>query len=150
MTTTTKTTGTAPNRMPPLAWVLPLLIGVAAFVAGGVVYGGHTRTVTVTTTVTATPTEVTSTMQLITTVTATPAALNSFKDGVRHVGTDIVPGTYRTPGLLGPVCYYSILDTADTADISNSTVVTGTTQVVLPAGKYFETSGGCQWTLVSE
>jgi hypothetical protein len=154
-------------------WLLPTSVGVVALLVGvGIGAGAKgsgaksaaasvvrtTATATMATTatatvqVTATPTDVVKTVQVTKRVVYTPPPLNSFSDGVQLIGTDIPAGTYKTTGqgdgsnAIG--CYYAILNSSNTEDISNNTIVTGPTRVVLPAGKYFDTTGGCEWARV--
>lgn len=145
-------------------WALPVGVGVVALLLGVGIGAGskpkaaaaaHTVTsvtATVTQQVTTTPTQVVSTQQVVTTVTFTPQPANQFTNGVQLVGTDIPAGTYKTDGqgdgsnAIG--CYYAILNSSDTNDISSNVIISGPTRVVLKAGKYFESSGGCSWARV--
>lgn len=76
----------------------------------------------------------------------------SFSDGTYHVGADIVPGRYKTPGpsvdAIVKDCYWE--RTRDDsgqfgAIISNGNAV-GPGYVTVKKGEFFQTSGGCTWT----
>lgn len=145
-------------------WALPVGVGVVALIAGVGIGAGSkpkaaaavhtttsvtataTATATITQQVTTTPTQVVSTQQVVTTVTFTPAPINQFTDGQQLVGTDIPAGVYKTSG--GGTCYYAILNSSDDSDIASNDNFDGPVRLVLKAGKYFETSGGCSWARV--
>ena len=64
------------------------------------------------------------------TPTPPPGPASSFADGVFLVGTDIAAGGYKTDGqgdgsfnLIG--CYYAVLNSSNTSDIANNTIVKG-------------------------
>ena len=76
---------------------------------------------------------------------AEAAKKDSFTgDGVRAVGVEINPGLWHTDGGVGS-CYYAILNSTDTSDISDNNNTGGPASVTLTAGKYFETSGCAPW-----
>lgn len=68
---------------------------------------------------------------------------SKFGDGVWRVGGEITPGIYRAPA--GASCYWAILNSADTSDISNNGGFTANQTVTLTAGHWFETSDCGQW-----
>lgn len=76
-------------------------------------------------------------------VVYTPPPLNEFDDGLYRVGSDIPAGTYRTPG--GDSCYFAILNSTDSNDISDNNNFSGPEIVTLNQGKYFDAEGGCTW-----
>ena len=102
---------------------------------------------TVTTTVTTTPTQVISTHEVTATVTFTPQPVVAFTDGTFVVGTDIKPGTYKTPG--GQQCYFARLSSLDTTDIIDNDNFTGPITIQVKAtDKALKTDGGCAWSKV--
>lgn len=67
-------------------------------------------------------------------------------DGTYLVGSDILPGIYRTPG--GSRCYWARLDSLDTSDIIDNNNSTGPQVIeILGTDRAFQTSGCRQWTL---
>lgn len=96
-------------------------------------------TITVVKTVTAAPQTRTKT------VTAPPPApADSIDlDGVYVVGSDIPAGTWHTTG--GSQCYYALLNSTDTSDISDNNNFNGPATVTLHSGA-FQISGGCTWS----
>lgn len=71
---------------------------------------------------------------------------SKFGDGVWKVGTEITPGIYRASA--GSSCYWAILNSADTYDISSNGGFSKNQTVTLTAGKWFETSDCGQWTKI--
>jgi hypothetical protein len=118
------------------------IAGVAAVLAG---CGAPSQTAKTTT--------VTSTLQPVitetTTVTYTPPPPPGPKttistNGTFAVGTDIVPGTYRTAG--GSGCYWARLRTLDTGDIIDNNVSDGPQVVrILPSDAAFITRDCGAW-----
>lgn len=75
----------------------------------------------------------------------------SFTDGTFLVGTDVEPGTYKTPGDdLGLGCYWERAadDTGSMDAIIANNYSTGPDRVTVASGEVFKTSGGCDWKLV--
>ncbi len=64
-------------------------------------------------------------------------------DGVYVVGTDIPAGIYHTTG--GSQCYYALLNSTDTNNISDNNIVSGPATVNLNGVVAFNISGGCTW-----
>ncbi|PRC43215.1 hypothetical protein C6A85_000000106490 [Mycobacterium sp. ITM-2017-0098] len=62
------------------------------------------------------------------------------------MGSDILPGIYRTPG--GGHCYWARLNSLDTSDIIDNNNSSGPQVIeVLPTDRAFQTSGCQLWTL---
>ncbi len=114
--------------------------GVAVVLAG---CGGASHTATVTVTSTLEPPTKTVT------VTFTPPPPPGPKttidtNGTYVVGTDIVPGTYRTSG--GSGCYWARLRSLDTGDVIDNNVSDGPQVVqILPSDAAFVTRGCGAW-----
>lgn len=73
--------------------------------------------------------------------------LNSkFGDGVWHVGPEIAPGIYRSPA--GGSCYWAILNSADTSDISSNGGFSANQTVTLTSGRWFQTSDCGDWSKI--
>jgi hypothetical protein len=64
-------------------------------------------------------------------------------DGVYVIGRDIPSGTYHTSG--GSQCYYALLNSTDTNNISDNNIVSGPATVSLNGVVAFDISGGCTW-----
>ena len=64
-------------------------------------------------------------------------------DGVYVVGKDIPAGIYHTTG--GSQCYYALLNSTDTNNISDNNIVSGPATVNLNGVVAFNISGGCTW-----
>ena len=64
-------------------------------------------------------------------------------DGVYVVGRDIPSGTYHTSG--GSQCYYALLNSTNTNNISDNNIVSGPATVNLNGVVAFDISGGCTW-----
>ena len=64
-------------------------------------------------------------------------------DGVYVIGRDIPPGIYHTSG--GNQCYYALLNSTDTNNISDNNIVSGPATVNLNGVVAFNISGGCTW-----
>jgi len=64
-------------------------------------------------------------------------------DGVYVIGRDIPSGTYHTSG--GSQCYYALLNSTDTNNISDNNIVSGPATVNLNGAVAFDISGGCTW-----
>lgn len=141
------------------AVIVSLLIGIAIGAAGkssGKVKEVAAPAVTVsgpTATVTTTPTQVVSTAPgTITTVTYTPTPKSTIGDGTYAVGSDIMPGIYKTTGpsvLTGSdSCYWARLrdlSGGDTSIIANNNYDGPTTLQILATDKAVEFNGGCTW-----
>ncbi|AHH93721.1 hypothetical protein GCM10010174_23700 [Kutzneria viridogrisea] len=91
-----------------------------------------------------------------TTTTATPTGpATSFGPGVHVVGTDILPGTYRTAGPTDgalPICYWAReKDTSGefSSIIANDNAKGPTTVTIAATDGAFKTSGCQQWTKVN-
>ena len=67
---------------------------------------------------------------------------SSFGDGIWQVGEDIRPGTYRAPA--GGGCYWAVLGSADTSDITNNGGFTANQTVTLSTG-WFESQDCGEW-----
>jgi hypothetical protein len=66
------------------------------------------------------------------------------------VGTDIVPGTYRTSGGLGGACYWARLRDSDTDRIVANDLKNGPMTVNIRASDYQFDTRGCQtWTKIT-
>ena len=70
------------------------------------------------------------------------AAKARIDDGVWQVGKEITPGTYRAPG--GGSCYWALLGSADTSDISNNGGF-GPNQTVTLSSGWFESRDCGTW-----
>jgi hypothetical protein len=69
-------------------------------------------------------------------------------DGTYLVGTDILPGTYRTPG--GSQCYWARLRSLDTSDIINNNNSSGPQVVeILATDRAFLTQNCQTWSLAA-
>ena len=55
--------------------------------------------------------------------------------------SQINPGRWSTSG--GSDCYYAVLNSPDTTDISTNNITRGPATVDLPAGKFFDVSERC-------
>jgi hypothetical protein len=83
-----------------------------------------------------------------------PGPLTSFSDGTYEVGSDIVPGKYKTPGPaasgdISSSCYMEVGNgTGRVGGIDQNDNLTGPGVVTLKAGKVFKISGGCTWNKV--
>jgi len=83
-----------------------------------------------------------------TTVPPTPAGpVSTFGEGDYNVGTDIVPGTYRTREPIGNMCYWGIYKGGtNKSDIVDNDIVTGgRPTVTLKSGQEFSSSGCGDW-----
>lgn len=81
-------------------------------------------------------------------VSPTPTGPKSVieTDGTYLVGTDILPGMYRTPG--GSACYWARLRSLDTSDIIDNNNSTGPQVIeILPTDRAFKSSNCQTWTL---
>lgn len=69
-------------------------------------------------------------------------------DGLYAIGTDKNPGTYQTQGATGNDCYYAVLNSPNTQDISDNNNTTGSAIVTLNARQYFQSTGCQTWTKI--
>lgn len=69
-------------------------------------------------------------------------AQNSIDDGIWQVGVDFEAGTYRAEG--GPLCYWALLDSADTWDIVNNGGFSANQTLTIDSA-WFETKGCGTW-----
>jgi hypothetical protein len=107
--------------------------------------GQSVRTVTVTQ-----PTVATTAYAAAPVPTAAPSGPKSVieTDGTYLVGTDILPGTYRTPG--GSQCYWARLRSLDTSDIINNNNSSGPQVVeILATDRAFLTQNCQTWSLAA-
>jgi hypothetical protein len=117
--------------------------------------GGSTQIPTVSSqsvkTVTVTqPTKATTTYAVAPTAIATPSGPKSAieTDGTYLVGSDILPGIYRTTG--GSNCYWARLSSLNTSDIINNNNSSGPQVVeILPTDRAFLTENCQPWSLAS-
>jgi len=65
-------------------------------------------------------------------------------DGLYEVGEDIPAGKYKTSGKVG--CYYAVLNSSDTFDISSNNLVDGVATVTVKEGDFLELSGCAEFS----
>ncbi len=65
------------------------------------------------------------------------------QDGVYVIGRDIPSGIYHTSG--GNQCYYALLNSTNTSNISDNNIISGPATVDLNGVVAFDISGGCTW-----
>lgn len=113
--------------------------GVATVLAG---CGGSSQTAT---TVTSTLPATTKTVTVTFTPPPPPGPKTTIDtNGTFAVGSDIAPGTYRTPGKYG--CYWARLRSFDTYDVIDNNVSDGPQVVqILPSDKAFTTQSCGDW-----
>lgn len=79
---------------------------------------------------------------------AAEAAKNTIDgDGVYAIGPEKNPGRYHRDAN-GESCYYAVLNSPDTTNISTNNITEGPAFVDLAAGKFFETTRCGTWTRV--
>lgn len=117
------------------------VIAAGAVVLAGCGGGGQPAATTVTSTL---PAE-TKTVTVTYTPPPPPGPKTTIDtDGTFVVGTDIVPGTYRTSG--GEGCYWARLRTLNTGDVIDNNVSDGPQVVrILPSDAAFITRGCGAW-----
>ena len=71
------------------------------------------------------------------------AANTIESDGVYEVGPDMKAGRYKTSG--GSSCYFAVLRSSDSTDISTNGLPNGQAYVTVNKGQYFETRGCGEW-----
>ncbi len=82
--------------------------------------------------------------------------LKEVNDGTYEVGTDMVPGKYKTPGPdktgFYPNCYWELNKGGDDGNISNiisNDNLQGPGVLTAKKGQNLKLSGGCTWDLVA-
>jgi hypothetical protein len=91
--------------------------------------------------------KVASTLRRLQTIEGKITATRISADGVYVVGRDIKPGTYHTAGdgqTGGASCYYALLNSTNTSDISDNNNFDGPETVSVTHGA-FQISGPCVW-----
>lgn len=81
---------------------------------------------------------------------AAEARRNTIGNGVYAIGPDRNPGRYQTQGPTAGrlFCYYALLNSPNTSDISDNNNVEGPAIVDLADGTFFESSGCQAWTRI--
>jgi hypothetical protein len=136
------------NRLALVATAGLLLTGCGGTTLSPAITGQPVHTVTVTQ-----PTTATSTYIAAPQPTATPTGpkLTIDTDGTYLVGTDILPGVYRTTGGFGGSnCYWARLNSLNTSDIINNNNSSGPQVVeILSSDRAFLTENCEPWKLAS-